>query len=228
LEKSRTIEHHPLEPFFPDGAETLILGSFPPPAERWCMRFFYPNRMNDFWRIFGLIFFDDPSHFLIETTVRNPETGRKKTFFSFDEGKIRAFLTERKFALYDSAAEIIRLDGNASDNRLEVVRPIDLAAVWKRLPEVKKIVFTGEKSAQTLWPQIAPEEPLTAIPKPGEFVRKTVLGRSVVIGRVCSSSRAYPLSLEKKGTVYTKIFLASPAADELLNGTVRPGEGIHR
>jgi hypothetical protein len=29
-----TIEQHPLEPFVPEGATTLFLGSFPPPRER--------------------------------------------------------------------------------------------------------------------------------------------------------------------------------------------------
>lgn len=38
------IEYHPLEPFLPDGAQVLMLGSFPPKRERWSMEFFYPNR----------------------------------------------------------------------------------------------------------------------------------------------------------------------------------------
>ncbi|MDR0743014.1 MAG: uracil-DNA glycosylase family protein, partial [Tannerella sp.] len=31
----KTIEHHPLPPFLPDHAKILMLGSFPPPPERW-------------------------------------------------------------------------------------------------------------------------------------------------------------------------------------------------
>ena len=42
---------HPLEPFVPDGARVLLLGSFPPPHARWSMEFFYPNFQNDMWRI---------------------------------------------------------------------------------------------------------------------------------------------------------------------------------
>ena len=52
------IEKHPLAPFLPEGARILMLGSFPPKHERWSMEFFYPNWINDMWRIFGLIFFD--------------------------------------------------------------------------------------------------------------------------------------------------------------------------
>ena len=45
------IESHPLSPFLPEGARMLMLGSFPPKQERWSMDFFYPNWINDMWRI---------------------------------------------------------------------------------------------------------------------------------------------------------------------------------
>lgn len=38
------LEHHPLKPFMPKNARLLMLGSFPPPKKRWCMKFFYPSR----------------------------------------------------------------------------------------------------------------------------------------------------------------------------------------
>ena len=41
------VERHPLEPFMPEGAKILMLGSFPPKRERWSMEFFYPNFNND-------------------------------------------------------------------------------------------------------------------------------------------------------------------------------------
>ena len=44
------IERHPLRPFLPANAQMLMLGSFPPPREWWCMEFFYPNPQNDMWR----------------------------------------------------------------------------------------------------------------------------------------------------------------------------------
>ena len=57
------IERHPLQPFLPPNAQILMLGSFPPPKERWCMDFFYPNPQNDMWRIMGQIFFGDKTYF---------------------------------------------------------------------------------------------------------------------------------------------------------------------
>ena len=52
-------EKHPFEPFLPSSARILFLGSFPPQEHRWCMPFYYPNWINDFWRIMGLIHFGD-------------------------------------------------------------------------------------------------------------------------------------------------------------------------
>ena len=89
-------EIHPLEPFFPQGARLLMMGSFPPKRERWKMDFYYPNFQNDMWRIFGLVFFDDKEHFL---------TADKK---SFCEQRIRDFLIRQGIALTDSGREVVR------------------------------------------------------------------------------------------------------------------------
>ena len=76
------IEKHPLKPFLPKEAKLLMLGSFPPKQERWSMNFFYPNWINDMWRIMGLIFYEDKHYFEIK--------GEKK----FDKEKIEKFCGE--------------------------------------------------------------------------------------------------------------------------------------
>ena len=58
------VEQHPLTPFLPGNARLLMLGSFPPQRKRWSMDFYYPNWNNDMWRITGLIFFGDKTHFV--------------------------------------------------------------------------------------------------------------------------------------------------------------------
>lgn len=50
------VEQHPLKPFLPANARLLMLGSFPPQQKRWCMDFYYPNFINDMWRIVGKSF----------------------------------------------------------------------------------------------------------------------------------------------------------------------------
>ena len=59
------IETHPFEPWLPKNARLLMLGTFPPSPKRWCMDWYYPNFMNDMWRIFGICFFDDKQHFIV-------------------------------------------------------------------------------------------------------------------------------------------------------------------
>ena len=64
------VEYHPLHPFLPENAKVLFLGSFPPQRKRWCMDFYYPNFINDHWRIEGQVFFGDKNHFVDEKDKR--------------------------------------------------------------------------------------------------------------------------------------------------------------
>lgn len=57
-------ELHPLGFFLPEQTKLLMLGSFPPPMQRWSMNFYYPNIQNDMWRILGLLFYNNKEYFL--------------------------------------------------------------------------------------------------------------------------------------------------------------------
>ena len=122
----------------PEGARILFLGSFPPQAHRWSMPFYYPNWINDFWRIMGLIYFGDKDHFTI--------IGEKR----FNEADIRAFCTEHRLAFYDTATEVRRLKDNASDAFLEVITPTDIPALLKRIPLCRTLVTTGQKATEVV------------------------------------------------------------------------------
>lgn len=179
------IEKHPLEPFLPAKAKLLMLGSFPPQKKRWSMEFYYPNLNNDMWRIFGILFFDDKDYFLNET--------RK----AFCRERIIDFLNEKGIALFDTASSIRRLQDNASDKFLEVVEATDVTALLRQLPECKAIVTTGQKATDTLRQQFNVEEP--KVGHSSEFIFE---GRAMRLYRMPSSSRAYPLALDKKATAY--------------------------
>ena len=183
------IEVHPLPPFAPEGAKMLMLGSFPPPRARWKMDFFYPNFQNDMWRIFGVVFFKDKYYFLTEAPK------------SFHEAKIRKFLTEKGIALWDTAMEVNRQKGNASDKYLEVLRPIDLEQVLSQLPDCRTIVATGQKALDILLMLTGAKEP-----KVGSSTGTVFCSRQLRIYRMPSSSRAYPKPLEEKAVVYKKMF----------------------
>lgn len=184
------IEQHPLEPFLPANAQLLMLGSFPPQKKRWSMDFYYPNWNNDMWRITGLLFFNDKDHFV------------DKSLKAFCKEHIISFLNEKGIALFDTATSIRRLQDNASDKFLEVVQPTDIAALLRQLPLCKAIVTTGQKATDTLCALFSLKEP-----KVGDFTEFIFEGRPMRLYRMPSSSRAYPLALEKKAAAYRIMYL---------------------
>lgn len=198
------IEKHPLEPFLPEGARILMLGSFPPKRERWSMDFFYPNWINDMWRIWGLIFFSDKDHF-----VARSEDG--SILKKFDREKCMEFASGKGIAMYDTASEVRRLKDNASDKFLEVVVPTDLNALLEKIPECRAIVTTGQKATDVIVEKFGCEEPSV-----GDWTDCRIPGtdeRSVRFWRMPSSSRAYPLPLEKKAEYYRKMFVTEHILD---------------
>ena len=229
------MEYHPLIPFLPEKAKVLFLGSFPPQRKRWCMDFYYPNFINDHWRIEGEVFFGDRNHFVDVESKR----------FKIDE--IIAFCQEKGIAFYDTSTAIRRLKDNASDKFLEVVEPTDILALIDQLPHLRAIVTTGEKATETICTSLGiPEIPKvnTYIKVPNDndndndnenFNRLSVIENSQLplrsrvplatpsafsilnsklstlnyqlsLYRLPSSSRAYPLAFDKKVACYRQMF----------------------
>lgn len=180
------LETHPWEPFIPEGAKVLIMGTFPPQAKRWSMDFYYPNRTNDFWKICGLIFLGDKDALYLP--------GEKK----FDVNAIRELMTEKGIALNDTARRVRRLKGNASDKYLEIVEPVPLYDLLARMPQCRAVATTGEKAAGVI-----AEITGTSLPKMGEMVTAP---DGLEIWRMPSTSRAYPLAVEKKAEYYATLF----------------------
>lgn len=185
------VEQHPLEPFLPAGARLLMLGSFPPARRRWCMDFFYPNFINDMWRIFGIVFFADKEHFV------DREAG------AFRRDDIIKFLTEKGVALYDTACAVRRTKNTASDKDLEIVTETDLDGLLMRLPSCSAVVTTGQKATDVFTAHFG-----IKAPKVGEFTAFTFNGRELRLYRMPSSSRAYPMKVERKAETYAKMFAA--------------------
>lgn len=183
------IERHPWPPFIPAGARYLFLGTFPPQEHRWSMPFFYPNRTNDFWRIMGLIFLGN------RDALWDAEQGR------FNLDAIKSLLNREHIALWDTGMAVRRLKGNASDKFLEIVEPIDLATLLDENPTISHIITTGEKATGVIAVQAGVE-----LPSIGAPVACRVGCHAVTLWRMPSSSRAYPLSLDKKAEAYKKIF----------------------
>ena len=192
LNLSNDIEVHPLAPFLPSHAKLLMMGSFPPPRNRWKMDFYYPNLHNDMWRIFGLVFFHDRYYFL--------NTDRK----SFNEKRLRQFLEQTGIAISDTAYQVKRLQNNAADKFLEVIQPVDLSSLLSQLPECNHIMTTGDKATHTLIQLFS--DVITTPPKIGQPIKIMWHHRCLTLSRLPSSSRAYPLPLEQKVKFYQDYF----------------------
>lgn len=192
------VEVHPFPPFLPETARVLILGTFPPAAEKRTMDFYYPNFQNDMWRILGMVYFSDPDHF------------RKGMEKAFDPTRLRLFLAETGIALGPTVLRAQREKGNASDKFLHVVEEASLAAMLRQIPHCRLLITTGEKTTEIVLHQCTNPPKL---PRTGTSVPITLDGRDLLLSRLPSTSRAYPMKLEKKAEMYKEVLLQAAPPD---------------
>lgn len=182
------VEYHPLLPFLPDNARVLFLGSFPPQRKRWCCDFFYPNFINDHWRIEGEVFYGDKDFFV--------DKGAKR--FLLD--RIVAHCKDCGIAFFDTATAVRRLKDNASDKFLEVVEPTDIRSLTMGLKRLRAVITTGEKATETICRYYGVNE----LPKVNTCI---TLEEGLELYRLPSSSRAYPLAFARKAEAYRAMFV---------------------
>lgn len=191
-----TIEEHPLTPFLPAEGRILFLGSFPPPKARWSMAWFYPNWINDFWRIQGLIHFGDKQYF---------EDHEQKRF---DRERIIAFCDQHGLGFFDTARKVCRLKDNADDNFLEIIERADVFALLRQMPQCHTVVTTGGKASDELCAYLLDQGLSVSVPKVGTNVQISHpdFATPLLWWRMPSSSRAYPMKLERKAEFYRLLF----------------------
>jgi predicted GNAT family acetyltransferase/G:T/U-mismatch repair DNA glycosylase len=159
------------------------------------------------WRIMGQVFFNDKCHFEVQKDkVQGTKAGKK--VFNCEE--IVSFCQEQGIAIFDTAQAVRRLQGNAADEHLEIVEQTNIAALLQQLPQCHDICCTGGKAAETL-----AEILHTATPKVGDFIATSFAYRTIRFWRMPSTSRAYPLSFDKKAAAYQRMF------DELNKSTAK-------
>lgn len=185
------IEMHPFEPFIPTGGKVLMLGSFPPGKARWTMDFFYPNWINDMWRIMGIIFYGDKDYFCNVSDK------------TFKLSEIKEFLTTHHIALYDTASAIVRLKGNAADKYLDIRKTINLGAILASHPVIETIITTGQKAADVI-----AEITSSKTPKIGDPETFIFEGHKITHYWMPSTSRAYPMKIDEKAKYYSSAFQA--------------------
>ena len=188
------IELRPFPPFLPANATVMMMGTFPPAPEKRTMEFHYPNFQNDMWRVYGLVFFGDAMHF--------QRAGEK----AFDAEKIKAFLTERGIGSCPGVRRAIRTHGNASDAYLKVVETVELPEILEKIPRCRRICTTGGKATEILLALLETEVKAKDF-KTGMTIAARCGDRDLLVTRLPSTSRAYPMKLEKKAEAYRKFFV---------------------
>lgn len=122
--------------------------------------------------------------------------------------RIIEFVREKGIAFYDTASAVCRLNNDASDKFLEIVEPTDIRMLMKQLPNLRVIAVTGEKATVAACENLGIEE----VPRVGSYVlipteaSSSAIDSHIVLYRLPSSSRAYPLAFDKKVEAYRKMF----------------------
>lgn len=190
----KPIETHPFPPILPPNATVMMMGTFPPKPEKRCMDFYYPNFQNDMWRIYGEIFFRDPTYFQVQGDKR------------FDPERILQFLYEKGIALCPTVTKAIREQDNASDKFLTIVEKVDLTAMLKQIPNCQWLFTTGGKATDILLELLAEK---VKSPKTNEWIKYPYENFDLKLYRLPSTSRAYPLSFVKKVEAYRNFFITA-------------------
>ena len=144
-----------------------------------------------------MIFFNDKDKFF------------NKESKTIDKEGIKEMLTRYKIGVGETATEVIRTKDNASDKFLEIVMPVKLTKLFANAPSLEIIATTGEKAASVIASLTN-----TSVPKMGEHINcRAVLDdgtpRDFIHWRLPSTSRAYPMALEKKKAYYEELFKES-------------------
>ena len=202
--RAAEVETHPFGPVLPPDATVMMMGTFPPTADKWAMCFHYPNFYNDMWRIYGSVFFDDVDYFRVGDEKR------------FDPERIRAFMFERGIASCPTVTQAIRETGNASDKNLTVVTPVDLDIILPQVPKVETLFTTGGKATEVLLSLLSEPPAKSKYPKTNQSMdypyewqsdnNKKAEVNNLTLYRLPSTSRAYPLALDKKVAAYKAFF----------------------
>ena len=136
------------------------------------------------------VYFDDKLHFV---------DVEHKTYHL---AEIKKFLGEKGVAIYDTAQQVVRTKNTASDKDLLVVQPSDLDGMLRQLPECKAVLTAGQLATKVFSEHFGIKEK----PEMGGYVEFVFEGRCLRLYRMPSSSRAYPMAVEKKAEYYKRMF----------------------
>jgi len=130
-------ETHPWKWYVPAGAETVVIGTFPPTRRNWSFDFFYPNKNNYFWKIIAKI------------------AGLPLLYIYGEEAvnERKELLKHLKLGVSDMGQIIRRKTDSSLDQNLEIVAYMDIFKLLTENPSVRKLIFTSSsgKSSAIGW-----------------------------------------------------------------------------
>jgi|SRR5579871_26442 len=128
-------EPHPWPPFIPTNAGKLILGTFPTTENnRGAYEFFYPNPLNDFWKLI----FEVAGKDLDEYGALEPVVIRKQV------------LTDLSLGIADIGKRILRQKDSSKDENLFPIEFTDIFSLLENQSSIRKIIITSSSGANSV------------------------------------------------------------------------------
>lgn len=129
------ISNHPYEPYIPNEATKLIIGSIPP--QRFCInplnledddvRFYYGSRDNHFWKLIGEV---TKENFIYENKEEAIDQRKK-------------WLEKNKIGITDIVDICEHINGKSDDNSLNIIKFKEIENELKNHPEIKTLICTS-------------------------------------------------------------------------------------
>ena len=117
-----------------------------------------------------------------------------------------SFCEEKGLAFFDTARKVCRLKDNADDNFLDILEPTDVFDLLHQMPFCSVVVTTGGKASEEICAYFNNKGIDVKVPKVGENVSINSDLWTGTWWRMPSSSRAYPMKIEKKAEYYKLLF----------------------
>jgi hypoxanthine-DNA glycosylase len=130
------MEKHPFETFIPEGAQTLIIGTFPTARKYRRFNFYYPGARNKFWHIMSDIF---GTKFLFT----GKQTGMTEENADKAVKERKEFLQSKKIGITDMIETCERKNDSSNDNDLVPIEYRNIVCLLRNHPAIDKLIFTS-------------------------------------------------------------------------------------
>lgn len=166
----------------------LILGNFPPHRKRWDYEFYYPNKLNNFWRILASVSGKPLKEMKGEAAVLE----RKR------------LMEKLRVGVYNIAKTIQRKGHSARDTDIKITEFNDVLSIIYKHKELRKIILAGYSAKNSATRKFMEYLVLNKIPfekpaqiKPGAEFKIKLKNRKIQCVILNSTSTAFPIKQEK-------------------------------